>query len=320
MIADEQRCRNLVFTWNNYPDDWQARLCEDMPPHSYLVGGMEVGESGTPHIQGYVEFRNSVAGRTMKNKFPTVWFEERRRTAKEASDYCKKSCPHTAEALLEHGELSQQGKRRDITAVRQELKEGNGMRAILNDDTLNNGQCVRFAQTYLTYCERPRSWQPLVFWFYGKPGTMKTARAIMYAKRIAGDNFHIQTDSAKWWDGIDGHEVIIIDDIRESFCTLVQLLATLDRYPQRLAVKGGFRQNRAKYIFITCPNPPTEVFTTDENLDQLLRRITHISEIISCTESIVEKGDALPPFTQAELLPEAEEEDSAPSLDRLSSS
>lgn len=42
-------------------------------------------------------------------------------------------------------------------------------------------------------------------------------------------------------------------------------------------IKGGFRNLMAKVIFITSPSHPLEAYRgSDENLDQLTRRITEI--------------------------------------------
>ena len=35
----------------------------------------------------------------------------------------------------------------------------------------------------------------------------------------------------KWWEGYDGHEVVLLDDIRKDFCKFHELLTLLDIYP-----------------------------------------------------------------------------------------
>jgi len=96
-----------VFTLNNYTQDELLRIRNlggDLGGSglSYLVYGREVGESGTPHLQGYCIFasRKRLAGvrSVISNR---GHFEISRGTPKQASDYCKKggdfdefgSCP-----------------------------------------------------------------------------------------------------------------------------------------------------------------------------------------------------------------------------------
>ena len=77
-----------VFTWNNYPDMWESMLLAASHVDKYIFG-KEVGESGTPHIQGYIEFSKKVRPTTAVG-IPAIHWEKRRGTAKEAIEYCTK--------------------------------------------------------------------------------------------------------------------------------------------------------------------------------------------------------------------------------------
>ena len=86
------------------------------------------------------------------------------------------------------------------------------------------------------------------------------------------------------------------------------MLMLLDRYECQVEVKGGMRQLRSRYMFITSSVPPENIWATNENVEQLVRRIDHIQELKSWTQTIYHKGDpdALP---TPRPIPQDEEED-----------
>jgi len=106
-----------VFTLNNPTDDEAQHLADlfeqDGGGVEYLVMGRETGESGTPHLQGYVIFTAAVRRNTAKNRLGSQRFhlEVSRGTPKQASDYCKKDGDYD-----EFGECPEvsQGKRTDL--------------------------------------------------------------------------------------------------------------------------------------------------------------------------------------------------------------
>jgi len=56
-MTSNNSAKNWAFTINNYTDD-KIELLSDLVPLGkcqYLVFGMEVGEEGTPHLQGYLQ-------------------------------------------------------------------------------------------------------------------------------------------------------------------------------------------------------------------------------------------------------------------------
>ncbi len=61
IVDSSKRHRNYMFTLNNYTSQEVKQLKEHMENNKYLFlcFGFEVGESGTPHLQGYVELHTS---------------------------------------------------------------------------------------------------------------------------------------------------------------------------------------------------------------------------------------------------------------------
>ena len=57
-IPKDIRVRNYCFTLNNHSDEELfkiTRLFDESDLLSYIVYGIEMGDSGTEHLQGYIE-------------------------------------------------------------------------------------------------------------------------------------------------------------------------------------------------------------------------------------------------------------------------
>lgn len=66
--------KRWCFVWNNYPENWWAPMAPGFEGCQWLAG-YEVGESGTPHIQGYVEFPKKVRPIGYKNMPKEIHWE-----------------------------------------------------------------------------------------------------------------------------------------------------------------------------------------------------------------------------------------------------
>lgn len=272
-MSTPTKARNFCFTINNWTDDDVEFLktvdCE------YMIYGKEVGDEGTPHLQGYVIFKNQ---RSVKGivKILRGHISVAKGNIKQNISYCSKDGDVT-----EHGtrplsvEGGKAGKRSDIDLVKEMVKEGKSLSDMA--DVCTSYQSLKFAEKLISIKERKRDWKPNVYWFYGSTGTGKTRTAVeMFPDAwMSGKNL-------KWWQGYDGHENVIIDDFRGDFCTFHELLRILDRYQYTVEVKGGSRQLLAKNIVITAPKHPKYIYRgmleNDEAVDQLLRRITEIRD------------------------------------------
>lgn len=83
-----QRSRAWCFTINNYTPEEVSRL--ESVKCVRMVVGVEQGESGTPHLQGYCRFPEHQRFSWWKNQFPRAHVEVRRGNEEEAVNYCRK--------------------------------------------------------------------------------------------------------------------------------------------------------------------------------------------------------------------------------------
>lgn len=240
---------------------------------TYYVAGWEIGDGGTPHIQGYVELAKRSRISSLKSLISgRAHFEISRGTAKQASDYCKKDGSF-AESGVISCETSRQGRRTDLEAVKEKLDNGICMADIADS---HFEEWLKFNKAFNHYrlLRAPRrEWVTEVIVYYGPTGTGKTRKVHEEEKDlwVATDN------TLKWFDGYENHEAVLFDDFvsikNTKFGFLLQLL---DRYGMHVPVKGGFVNWAPKRIYFTSNLPVEEWFTgvTHQQFQALKRRIT----------------------------------------------
>jgi len=261
--------RNYCFTLNNYTKEEEDEIKNwDRP--KYIIFGYEMGEDkNTPHLQGYIEFRNVVKMTTLKNFNKRIHWELRRGTAQQAIDYCKKDG-----VIFEKGTPSRQGKRTDLENVAN---------AILKKKTLKE-VAYEFPREYIKFHSGIKALKQIVDEdnkefrevkvnvYYGKTGTGKTKRATKNK-----DYFKLDCANNVWFDGYDGQPHLIIDDFY-GWIKFGHLLNILDGHPLRLEIKGGFTYARWTKVTITSNKSPFEWYheLSDEQSAALKRRLTKI--------------------------------------------
>ncbi len=259
---------NYCFTLNNY-----SNFIEH-PDILYSIQAEEVGTEGTKHLQGYLELAMKKRLSSMKKQisYEAHW-EPRRGTQKQAIDYCKKDGKY-----VESGVRRKQGRRNDLDGVRQ-LALIEGLRPIT---CLFNLQQIKVAEKFLSYNEKPRKWKPFIYWLWGNTGAGKSRTA----RELCTKDTYIKNGGSKWWTGYDGHECVIIDDIRTNWFKYTELLALLDRYEKQVETKGGHRQFKPRLIVVTSLYHPCLFEKMGEDNQQLLRRIdcvTNVTEVAGNT-------------------------------------
>lgn len=284
----DNRLRCWVFTLNNYTEEDLEHMKTWEEWCSYLIFGKEVGESGTPHLQGYVEFDKAYTMSKVKKLFKNdrVHLEARRGTQKQAIEYCMKDGDVT-----EYGTKKQSG--------RDESKEGYKNKALQYMHLLKQGKLAEIAsdpdctfsilkhiKEMAPLVEEPRPVTPeiTVRWYWGPTGTGKTRRAYWEARQL-DDKVYIKSTATKWFDGYDGHKTIVFDDLRSSWFEYSYLLKLLDIYPTQVECKGGSRQWMAMNIFITSPFHPRDMYQQmqerdkTDTIEQLVRRVRIIEHM-----------------------------------------
>lgn len=292
-MSQTPKSRNWCFTLNNYSEEDIARLASlDFQKDSgqttgftikYMIFGEEVGESGTPHLQGYVCFKNQVRLGTLKSSISDrAHFEIAKGTVKHNYDYCSKDKEFKEFGVRplfasEKGELG----KRAYTEVIDLAKDG-------DFDSIQQEQPGMFLQHYSTLkriradtvAQRElKNLDPSVRmqWYYGPSGTGKSMKA-------RGD--HPQAylkDCNKWWCGYLDQDTVIVEDVdvrsKDWMCRFLKIWA--DIYPFPAEMKGSKTVIRPKMIIVTSNYHPKEIWEEESDLGPILRRfqLTHFPKL-----------------------------------------
>ena len=260
------RARGWCFTVNNFLEgevNYISQMDLEELRIKYIIVGREIGENGTRHLQGYLEFENACTLKAMKRLFPRCHAEKRRGSPSEAADYCKKEDPH----YIERGTPLEQGKRTDLQKVAEMILLGASTAEVIEESPASFIRYQRgiAALRSETKKHRDREVEPHVEWLYGPTGVGKTRTAVE-----SSQSFYIK-DETKWWDGYDQQETIIIDDFDGKW-PFRNFLRLLDRYPYQGEVKGGTVKINSPRIVITCEFHPTQFWSGNE-FRQVYRRL-----------------------------------------------
>ena len=109
--------RAYCFTLNNFTTAEHEQLSRES--HDYMIIGIEKGEEGTPHLQGYIYKKSKISFVGLKKRNPRTHFEIAKGNAEQSQTYCSKEGN-----FMESGILPSQGKRTDLDEVAKEITAG----------------------------------------------------------------------------------------------------------------------------------------------------------------------------------------------------
>lgn len=275
--------RNWCFTLNNFTDE-EEQECEEWVAEShatYLCVGKEVGESGTPHLQGYVQWTARRRLAFCKERFTRAhWEVSRAKDPAAAQTYCQKDGNYQEYGVMAQGGADNAGGARK--RAYEAFKAGGAVAAEEAEPIVWAYQGHNLAKN-IVRAPVPRP-DIKCTWYHGKAGSGKSRAA--WARFLEGpveDRLpmaYAKTGDNRWWNGYRGEEYVIIDDLAKGAIHLALILTWCDRYPCRVETKGGMEPLYATDITITSNLAPDECFEkcTDEERAALFRRFEIIQK------------------------------------------
>lgn len=277
------RSKYWCFTLNNPKSEevesLKCKLGIINGPCSYIIWQYEKGDSGTEHLQGYLEYKTRKRFNSVKRDIGDRAHIERRmdkRGNARAIQYCKKEggwnqFEFGKPVEYEHRKLEEVARKlasgeesiMDIAERDPHLyvKHHNGLQNLVNL------KCAK------------RNWAMKIIVLFGKTGTGKTRWA--YEKYPNSYTGMWPTGGRWWWDGYQGEESVILDEFKHQI-KLVDMLTLLDRYPLKIERKGGWDHFRSKTIIITTNIEPQDWYPkcTSQEKEPLWRRLHEFGTLI----------------------------------------
>lgn len=217
-------CRYYVFTLNNFSSEEEKSIAESIRVPggpSYVIYGREVGESGTPHLQGYIEFprRVSISHITQLVGYGRAHLERRRGKQHQAIAYCKKDGD-----FVEFGTavVSQQGRRSDLEAVADSIRNGAAVGELWREHTsamIRYSRGILQARAYLNPVREMETYD-LASFSFSLIFDMKKSHVVWGPAGCGKTSYcRARFPEALWVThmddllGYDSQEVIIFDDM-----------------------------------------------------------------------------------------------------------
>lgn len=132
-MPSDRQLKRVCFTLNNYTDQDETRIKDNEEYYQYCVYGRETAPTtGTPHLQGYVNFRTKRAFNAIKELLgQSAHIESAKGTDQQNRTYCIKGGD-----FVEYGTPRGQGHRSDLENVVDLIKSGRTIKEIAESETV----------------------------------------------------------------------------------------------------------------------------------------------------------------------------------------
>lgn len=257
------KVRNYTFTINNWTEEHVDTLSKI--ECKYIIYGKEVGESGTPHLQGTIVFKNAVAETSVRKKIPG--HIEKCIALHSSLEYCKKEGDYTerGDPPLTNTEKGT-GEQQRWKQYREAAEQGD-FENIPEKIRFNNPRLLQYHRDEHSKKRKLDDTEEVHLWYYGKSGTGKSRKA-----REENPDAYLKNCN-KWWCGYTDEETVLIEDFdKRHECLSYHLKIWADRYPFLGEYKGGATRIRPAKIIVTSNYHPRDIWTEETDLGPVLRR------------------------------------------------
>jgi hypothetical protein len=272
-----RKFRNWFLTWNNPKEGDHALLVHILKNRfnaRYLVVGDEVGEQGTPHLQGCFAMQDQKTMSALKRVLPEVHWEACKSLV-HAADYCKKEGKFTEWGTPPDTPEAKGKKEQNRWKFTLECCKAGNFDAIEPVIQITHARSLDFVHARAVRARyQPDNTHLENYWFVGATGTGKSRlarewfendRQIIYDKPLS-----------KWMNGYEFQPVWLLEDVdphgQKDLGGLMKRWS--DRYPVNAETKGGSMEVRPQIVIVTSNYFPHECFPDPGTHIPLQRRFT----------------------------------------------
>ena len=264
-MAATPRYRNFTITVNNPTPEDVEKL--ETIKCTYIVYGNEVGESGTPHKQGTIIFKNGKTLSAAIKSLPKRAHVEVCKHLFKSIEYCKKDGDFIERGEPPKTKEDQGNMEKERWANFISLAEQDRLEEIDPKDRVKHYRAAEYFRSEGAKKRRLEDTEERMEWYYGPSGTGKSRKA-----RSENPAAYLKMCN-KWWDGYADEDCVIIEDFDKRHDVLAHHLKIWgDRYDFLAEHKGGAKRIRPKKIIVTSNYHPKDIWVQVADLEPILRR------------------------------------------------
>lgn len=289
-----RQARWWAMTINNPKPTWKEDLSKDvLIPQgiSALVATLEVGQSGTEHLQCTVGCKSPKTMKQMSLIFPRAHLEVCI-DSKRSWAYCQKTQGDNVtwdtrfnrdqkEAIKKVTEEAyRSGLRGDIQPILEEATP-----EYLFKNARQIAASLAIAPQLMSMQSRKRV-QPLLMCLFGGTGLGKTHFVTSLMERLSDLCVFFlpvpEPGQRAWFDGLTAMtSILVMDEFRASTLSLHKLCQVVSSVPTKLECKGASVNFTCSVVVLIAPDAPWDIYSrSGEDVGQVIRRINVLLEFL----------------------------------------